>query len=319
MPRPPEAGRPKLRHRVELAAVRATLALARALPARAGARLADLLGDVMRLVLPGRARLAREQMAAAFGRSVDDREVVAWSRASFRHFMRLPLELLHAPRLIAAGKLDELLVVSGREHVTAARAGGRGAILVTGHFGNWELLGLAGRLLGIEVVAVARPLKNGLLDAELARLRGVYGQRLVSKDAAALPLARELKRGGAIGMLNDQHAGSRGLRVPFFHADASTFALVAALARRFDAPLIPWFARVAALHRVEVRFEAPIAADPALPEDEDAYRMLLLFHRRLEAAIRADPGQYLWFHRRWKKGGQEPDPSWRARYAPRPS
>ena len=319
MPRPPEAGRPKLRHRVERALVRATLAFARALPSRAGAVLADRLGDAMRLALPGRARLAREQMAAALGRPAGDREVAAWSRAAFRHFLRIPLELIHAPRLIEAGRLAELLVVHGRDHVETARARGHGVILLTGHFGNWELFSLASGLVGLDVLGVARPLKNLLLDEDLMKLRGRYGMRLVGKDGAALPLARQLKSGGAIGLLNDQHAGSRGLRVPFFHADASTFTLAPALARRFGAPIVPWFARVAGLHRIEVRFDAPIAPDPSLSDDEDAYRMLRLFHDRLEAAIRADPGQYLWFHRRWKQGGQEPDPRWRERYAPRPS
>jgi KDO2-lipid IV(A) lauroyltransferase len=99
--------------------------------------------------------------------------------------------------------------------------------------------------------------------------------------------------------------------VPFFHQDASTFTLAAELARRFDAAFIPVFTRITGLDEVRGRVEAPIEPDRSLPEDEDAWRMTLLFHRRLEAAIRETPGQYFWLHRRWKSGGQEPDPSWR--------
>jgi lauroyl/myristoyl acyltransferase len=66
---------------------------------------------------------------------------------------------------------------------------------------------------------------------------------------------------------------------------------------------------------VIVRFEPAIDPDPKLPEEEDSYRMMLAFHRALEAAIRRTPEQYLWLHRRWKPTGREPDPRWRERYA----
>jgi lauroyl/myristoyl acyltransferase len=123
---------------------------------------------------------------------------------------------------------------------------------------------------------------------------------------------------GEVALMTDQHAGSTGLRVPFFHAPASTFTFIASLARRLDVPLLPIFSRCGARpHEVDAVIEPPIEPDPSLPEDEDAFRMTLAFHRRLEAAIRAAPGQYLWFHKRWKASGREPDPKWLERYAAR--
>lgn len=317
MPRAPEeaVGAPSLRHRLERSAVRGVLALARRLPDGAATRLADLLAVVMRTVVPGRVRLAREQIAAALGRSGDDPQVAAWARACFRHFLGIPLELIHAPAQVERHGVAALLELADRHHLDEALARGRGAILLTGHFGNWELYGLLSPLLGLPMTGVARPMKNLLLDAELLALRTRYGQKIVPKEGAGLKLARTLRDGGIVALLIDQHAGSRGVRVPFFHADASTFTLAASLSRRFGAPIVPWFARATALHKVAVRFEAPLAVDLALPDDEDAWRLTDLFHRRLEAAIRADPQQYLWFHRRWKKGGVEPDPRWRERYA----
>lgn len=313
-PAPEPAPSPTFRHRVELVAVRAVLAVARALPSAAGARLADGFGTLMRWVVPRRAQIARAQMAAALGRAVDDPQIAAWTRQAFRHFIRIAYELVAAPRRIEQVGPQSVVAQEGRERLDAALAEGRGAILLTGHFGNWELAGLTARQLGVTMVSVARPMKNRLLDAELMRLRGRFGQRIAVKESAALPFARALKAGECVALLNDQHAGSRGLRVPFFHADASTYTMAAALARRFGAPIVPWFARVDGLHHITVRFEEPLRADPALGEDEDAYQLTTRFHRRLEAAIRADPGQYLWFHRRWKPGGREPEAAWRERY-----
>ncbi|MSR45512.1 MAG: hypothetical protein EXS13_00310 [Planctomycetes bacterium] len=328
MPQPPERGappseaaaeRPTLRHRVEYGLVRCVLGVARALPSGAAARLADAVGTLMRWVLPSRAKLARAQLAAALGRPSDDPEVAAWARQSFRHFMHLPLTLARAPRQIERGEIASLVRFADREQLDRALARGRGAILLTGHFGNWELFGLVAAPSGILSSVVARPLKNRLLDRELTRLRSCFGTKIVGKEGAGLRLARELKAGRCITLLNDQHAGSRGLRVPFFHADASTFTMAVALSRRFGSPIVPFFARVDGVQHIAVRFEAALVPDPTLSDEEDAYRLTLLFHRRLEAAIRADPGQYLWFHRRWKPSGQEPKPLWRQRYDRAPS
>ncbi|MBM4016102.1 MAG: lysophospholipid acyltransferase family protein, partial [Planctomycetes bacterium] len=307
------------RHRAEAVAVRAVLRLVRGLPLPAAVALSSFLGTLMRYVVPSRARVAREQMAAALGRTPDDPDVRAWTRQSFRHFIDLALVLLRAPARVERDGPQSLVAFEGRERLDAALARGRGVILLTGHFGNWELFGLTAALFGIPMVGVARPLKNRLLDTELLRLRSRFGQRLVSKESAALPFARALKQGECVTLLNDQHAGSRGLRVPFFHADASTYTMAAALARRFDAPIVPWFARVDGRLHVTVCMEEPLWSRPELDAEEDAYQLTRRFHHRLEAAIRADPGQYLWFHRRWKPGGREARAEWRARYDPAPA
>jgi KDO2-lipid IV(A) lauroyltransferase len=125
-----------------------------------------------------------------------------------------------------------------------------------------------------------------------------------------------MRNGRVVAALIDQHAGSRGLRVPFFGKNASTFTFLAQLARRQAAPIVPIFARVGPdPPKVYGRFEPPIDPDPSLPEEEDVFRMMLAFHRALEAAIRRTPEQYLWLHRRWKRSGREPDPRWLERYA----
>jgi KDO2-lipid IV(A) lauroyltransferase len=319
MPPPPERAVASLRHRAETVAVRGVLRLARVLPLPAAAALSSALGTLMRFVVPSRTRIAREQMAAALGLAPTAPEVRAWTRQSFRHFIGLALVLLRAPARIERDGPGALVAFEGRERLDEALAHGRGAILLTGHFGNWELFGLTAALFGIPMVGVARAMKNPLLDAELRKLRSRFGQRIVEKESAALPFARALKVGECVTLLNDQHAGSRGLRVPFFHADASTYTMAAALARRFGAPIVPWFARADGRLHVTVRFEEPLWSRADLDEEEDAYRLTRRFHVRLEAAIRADPGQYLWFHRRWKPGGREPRAEWRARYDSAPA
>jgi KDO2-lipid IV(A) lauroyltransferase len=313
---PADAPRVRVRWRVEHFFVRGMLRLIEALPVGVAMAVAGGLGRLMHAVLRGRVKLARVQMAQALGLAPDDARVRADVRACFRHFMRIPVELITLEKTLKSRRPEEILRLHGREHVDRVLAAGRGAICVTGHLGNWEVLGTLAPRLGLSATGVGRPLDNPLIDAELAALRGRFGQRIVAKDGAGVKLMRELKQGRPISLLLDQHAGRAGVRIPFFHATASTTTFIAALAHRLGLPLLPVFSRCGARpHEVDVAIGPPIECDPDLPDDEDAFRMTLAFHRRLEAAIRAAPDQYLWFHRRWKPGGEEPDPRWLERYA----
>jgi KDO2-lipid IV(A) lauroyltransferase len=309
--RPADAPRVRWRWRLEYALVRALVGAIELLPTRAAVALAGGLGRLMHLLLPGRVRLARRQMAAALGLDPADARVKADVRACFRHFLRVPAELIKLPAALRRRTPEQVVRLSGKEHFDRASAGGRGAIFLTGHLGNWEVMGALAPALGVPLTSVGRPIDNPLLERELLRLRGRYGQRVIAKDGAGLRLARELKQGHAVALLLDQHAGRRGVRVPFFHEKASTFTFVAALAHRFGLPLLPIFSRCGERpHEVDVAIGPPIDPDPALPEAEDAWRMTLLYQRALEAAVRAAPAQYLWFHRRWKESGADPDPKW---------
>jgi KDO2-lipid IV(A) lauroyltransferase len=314
-PRDDAAPRPRFHQRLVFLFVRGLVRLLELLPARIAATIVDGCGLLMHLVLRSRVHLARRQMGEALGLDPESAQVKAAVRDCFDHFLRVPLQLVRLPEMLEGRGAADVLKLEGLEHVEAAHAKGRGIVFVTAHLGNWEVLGGIAPKLGVPIASVARPVANPLLEAEMKRLRERYGQQILAKDGAGLPMARLLKRGGHVALLIDQHAGSRGWRVPFFHQDASTFTLAAELARRFDAAFIPVFTRIAGPDEVRGRLETPIECDRSLPEDEDAWRMTLLFHRRLEAAIRETPGQYLWLHRRWKSGGQEPDPAWRRRHA----
>lgn len=315
---PGPVARVRWRWRVEHALVRGLIRLLQALPVPVAFAFARGLGALMHLVLRGRVRLARRQMADALGGRPGDARIRADVRACFRHFLRVPVEMLTLEAALARRRPDEVLRLRGKEHFDRAFARGRGVIFLTGHLGNWEVMGTLAPKLGVPITSVGRPVDNPLIDAELLALRSRFGQRMVAKDGAGVKLMRELRQGHVIAMMTDQHAGSGGVRVPFFHAPASTYTFVASLARRLGLPLLTIFSRCGERpHEVDAVIEPPIESDPSLPEDEDAFRMTLAFHRRLEAAIRAAPGQYLWFHKRWKASGREPDPKWLERYAAR--
>lgn len=292
------------------------LALSSVLPLWSCFRFATAASHLFRWITPRRARQARENISAALQIPAGDPRLESIVRASYRHFCLVTMELFVLPRLLKRSAPEELLRFHGREHVDAALAAGRGAVVATAHIGNWEVSGALGPLLGIPMVSIGKRLENPLVDGVLGTLRCRYGQRMVDKDGAFLTVARETRRGAFAGILLDVHAGRRGSRVEFFGRPASTFLHAARMARRFKVPFLPCFtARVEEPMRLEAEVGPPIEPDLSLDEEEDVYRMTLEFHRLLEAAIRRHPEQWQWFHRRWKKGGQDPPREWARRVA----
>lgn len=313
----PPADSPRLLQRVEAACVRALVGGVAALPAPAAVELARAAGDLLHLALRGRVRIARENVAAALGLAPGDPEAARIVRASVRHLLRVVVEFSRLPRELARARADEILILEERRHYDEARARAGNVVVLTAHLGNWEVGASLLPQHGIPLVGFARALKNPLITRWLAERREKYGMITVDKASGAMRLLREMRDGRVASALIDQHAGRRGLRIPFFGRDASTFTFLAQLAHRQGAPIVPGFTRVGPKPpQVIARFEPAIDPDPKLPEEEDSYRMMVAFHRALEAAIRRNPEQYLWLHRRWKPTGREPDPKWRERYAP---
>ena len=308
------------RWRLEYLLARGFLGLLRILPLAVVAWLSRRLGDLCYWVLRSRRRVGFENIERALGLASTDPRARAILRESFRHFVLVPMELFLLDRGLRNSSPEELLPIERRPDLDELVAAGRGGVVVTGHIGNWEIMGALAPLQGLPLVSVGRRADNPYLHKILNGFRTRYGQEILDKDGAPLAIARALRRGKLIALLLDQHAGRRGIRVPFFGELASTFPSAALFARRFQVPIFPMFSVREDRRLFHVRAKAfpPIFSDPELTEEEDYYQMTRAYKRCLEQTIRENPGQWLWFHRRWRKGGKEPEPSWEARYAGAP-
>ncbi len=174
-------------------------------------------------------------------------------------------------------------------------------MLVTGHFGNWELGGYAMAMLGFSSHAIARPLDNPFLDDYLRSFRERTGQKVLAKKGDFDEMQAILARGGILATLADQDAGQRGLFVDFFGRPASTHKAVALLSLEYNVPLV-----VIGTRKVgePMRYRVDVG-DVILPEEyqgkPDATRAITQrFTTALEKVVRAAPEQYFWLHRRWK-------------------
>lgn len=280
-------------HRLEAAGVDALGALSRALPwpvARAAGSGVGALAGALGI----RRRVAIGNLAIAFPeRTADERDRIL--AAHYRELGRVAFEYGQLARLVHAAGDTVVAEARGMAHLETLR--GRGAILMTGHFGAFELLGAwLGRLQSIDFVV--RPLSNPLVEARLQAIRAAAG---VGRIDAADPrrVYTTLARGGWVCMLADQDARRSGVFVPFFGRPASTPAGPARIALKAGVPIVMGFATRRADGRLELDVEAPLA--PPAAGDPDPVRTLTLAHTaRLEHWIRRTPEQWFWLHRRWK-------------------
>lgn len=270
------------------------------LPIEAALWIGRRIGDVV-FFFSTRRRIALKNLRAAFAHEYSEEETERIARGSFRTMTMSAVELLRFPQIDAA-YVRQNLVITGNHHYEPYLKRGQGAIFLTGHFGNWELMGVAGSLLGKPVVALARKQKHPRADAFLNRLRESIGTQMILKGMSARELFSALRSSKIVGMLSDQDGGKNGAKVLFFGRHSSTPRGVAAFSLRTQAPIFPVFVvrqQDTAKHRIEV--EAPLKMPEASTCPEEAERDLLQqFAQILESKIRQSPSQWLWAHRRWK-------------------
>jgi Kdo2-lipid IVA lauroyltransferase/acyltransferase len=185
------------------------------------------------------------------------------------------------------------------ERVIDAMLSGRPLLIVTGHYGNWEMAGYVIGLAGFRTHAIARPLDNPFLDDFLRAFRERTGQRLLAKHGDFDKMQALLDSGGVIATLADQDAGQRGLFVDFFGRPASTHKAVALMAIEHRVPMV-----VVGTPKINGQYHIS-SADVIFPEDydqsPDAVRKITQrFTTDLEDLVRLAPEQYFWVHRRWK-------------------
>jgi len=249
-------------------------------------------------MLPGRRRVALENLAVAFpDRSGAERRRLC--RASFQHLGMMLVEtcflLVQDPQVMLSR-----VSVEGIEHLTAAAKSPGGVLLLSAHFGNWELLGLAHIFCGLPLTVVVRPLDSVILNGLAERLRARTGTELIGKRRALRPVLGALRRGRMVGILLDQNASrGEGVFVPFFGRPASTSRSLALLSLRTGRPIVPVFIHRERDGRHRIVVEPALATPPADSPDA-VIELTAECARRIEAAIRRWPEQWFWLHRRWR-------------------
>jgi KDO2-lipid IV(A) lauroyltransferase len=289
-------------HRIEYAVFRIAFGLFAALPWNVASRIGAWLGELFYLLDVRDRRVALLNLSIAFPeKSLAERRRIL--RSSCRNLGRMVAEFCHLPQLDAE-KLSALVHFADRAvwEQAVARASEQGAVILTAHFGNWELLAYAQGLLGHPVTLVHRPMHNRLFDEAITQVRIKPGTRAIKKKAAAKEALRALKRHDILVIPSDQNqTRSVGVFVDFFGKPACTTPGVARLAMLTGAPVYPVFmVREGESNRHRIEMQPEVEMVRSGDRDADIIANTQRCSDVIEAMIRRYPEQWIWFHKRWK-------------------
>jgi KDO2-lipid IV(A) lauroyltransferase len=265
---------------------------------QAGARAAAMLfADLLKI----RRKVIDENLRHAFpDKTAEERQDM--TRRMWEHLFLFVAEVAHVPRKIHETNWRDYVRVRNADVLVRALLSDRPTIVVSAHFGNFELAGYVMGIFGFPTYTVARTLDNPYLDEFVNSFRRRTGQHIVPKKGGYDQIVSVLASGGTMTLLADQYAGSKGCWVEFFGRPASTHKAIGLLALSNDAPVVVGTARrIGGAMQYEMAIDGHADPRSNLPEVAGVRPLTQWYTRKLEQIICRSPEQYWWLHRRWKE------------------
>lgn len=265
-----------------------------------------LLGRFIYMVFPYRRKVIMKNIEQVFtnGTSTENKKNLA--KAFYSHLAKCFKETLQI-RFISDKKLRKKVTVVGQEHLLSVADQGKGVLILTGHFGNWEFAPLGGILNFAQYKGhfhfIRKNIRNKFVERILFKRYIQAGLHVIPKDNAMHLVKDALEKNHAVIFVLDQHAiiqNKDGIPVEFFGKKAGTYRSLASLSRHTGIPVIP-----AASYRKQngqhvLEFFKPIPWQEFPTTSESLYQNTLNYNRALEKIILQNPAQWMWLHKRWK-------------------
>ena len=283
----------KAQHRLEYVLLVIFGVVFRAMPAIVMYGILDFMGWCAFHVFKIRRGVAVDNLRHALGNEYSERELLGIARKSYTNIGIAFAEMLCIP--IMASRVREIVDISGIEILEDVGRRGKGVILVSGHFGNWELNGGVVSTTGMAISVVAKPQSNPLVDNLVNEYRELFGVKIIATGAPIKRIVKALRTREVIGLVSDQDSGKRGVFVDFFGRKASTPQGAAQLALKYGSPII-----VTGVVRTGIRRYKAINREVEVVGGDTIQSLTQRYTSVLEEIIREYPEQYFWMHRRWK-------------------
>ena len=256
-------------------------------------RMVDVLAWLTFHVLGIRRDVTLENLRIAFSDQYSESELVRIGSQSYRHIGATFIEMAISDRF--ADEAKYIMRQTDADKLISILSHGKGLILISAHFGSWEMNGASIASYGFPIYAVAKPQKNPYVDAFINKCRETFGLKVISTGAAIKHIVRALRDGAAVGLISDQDAGRSGIFVDFFGRPASTRSGAAQLALKYGAPVV-----VVMTARTSFGSYQTILEEIPVLEDDTVVTLTQRYTTVMEKIIRRHPEQYFWMHRRWK-------------------
>ncbi len=279
--------------------IKGIAAVSRLLPLGIAVSLGGRLGFLLYYVLRRHRMASLINLKIAFGSQKTPLEATQIIKKSFVHLGKSLIEILMLPTL-PPRKIDALVSWEGEEYLK--NTDGKGVILITGHIGNWELMGAAISRRGYPIHAIAAPLYNPRIDKLIINLRSLFGVKTISRGtpSSSRKILEVLRKKEILALLIDQDTRVDGVFVPFFNKKAYTPSGAAQLAVRTNAVTVMAFITRLSHNRHKITIEKPLMLFRTENKKNDIENNTALFTSHIERHICAIPEQWVWMHQRWK-------------------
>jgi len=255
---------------------------------------------VLLALLPRLRKIAMFNLRLAFPDWTDARRNETLQQMT-RYLAWQAVEFARFPKYNQAN-IVRVIEIEGHENFLEAQRKGKGALILTGHIGAWELSSFAHAVYGYPMRFLARPIDNAKLDAFVNRYRCLSGNQPIYKNESARAALKTLQGGGIVGILADQNTlPEEGAFVEFFGRTACTTTGIARLALHTGATVVPGYAYWdVATEKYKLRFEPAVEVVETGDTERDVVENTERFARITENIIRKFPEQWVWIHARWK-------------------
>ena len=247
-------------------------------------------------------KVADKNLRNAYGERLSDVQRRKIIRSNYLHLASVGVDFIKFSQIINRNNWQNHFEVEGLEFVKKAHKEGKGIMFVTGHLGNWEVLGLALGFLHFPPHSIAKHMENPFVDRFITKHRKRAGQKVIFTENATREILRVLKNNEFLGIVADQNVRENNIFVDFFGQKASTTKAVATLSLKTGASIIMAFLRrIDGRYRFQVSLSQPVVIKKTGDLEKDILNLTQKYTSMIESRIREHPHEWLWIHRRWKK------------------
>jgi KDO2-lipid IV(A) lauroyltransferase len=290
-----------VKYRLQYIFIVCVMKLIQTIPRRYGIEMMKALANIFHLLAPKHHANMIYHLTLAWDEKKTAWEIQKIARRVPLHFAVAGVDTFRIPNIIREG-IDRYVKAENMHILDEAMRAGKGAILLTGHFGNWELMGAYVAQKQYPIKVVGTPLKNPLLDKLLVDMRNDAGYRNIPRGKTAKEIIKALRQGAFLGVLIDQDIRKiNGVFVDFFGRKAHTPIGPVVLAAKFDIPIIPIFMHLEKDLTYHIQCFDPIELTRTGDDEKDIVINTQKCSDVYEMIIRRHPEQWAWIHRRWRK------------------
>jgi KDO2-lipid IV(A) lauroyltransferase len=265
-------------------------------------RLGRQLGKMVFYLDREHRKVALENLHTAFGKEKTEKERYTIAQRTFQNLGMMTVEFFRIPKMDIE-TFKRRVDIEGLTRALDLLEKKKGALLLIGHFGNWELMGFMSKVIGNPILVIAKPMKkNKWVDQFVTKIRNTAGLEVISNVKAGRKVLQALSQNRVVGILIDQRAKrSEGVWADFFGRKAPTTPGLAVLAMKSGAPVLPVFMVRNGFQKHRLIIKEPLELVHTGDIKKDVETNTQLFNHTLESMVRQYPDQWFWIHRRWER------------------